>query len=364
MLTAPGSMSMGEGAPRRGRGWRSPQAMAILGADMPPAHQGLIRLGPAEYQESRWPRAGNSSPNMALQNQAFQGLILPPETDADYRPVDQLSRGPSGAGLGTGGVQFEGEEPRERRSGIGDWFRKRTMATPEPPYDKEKEVVCGAMYNDERDQGVPYKNQLQYDLATSYHFSGDFFRDYGFFVANWHPLFGICCSHPLHPWKKYERILALIVSLALTMLVPAFYLSTTKAQWNDQGTRMAVFLWITLPAMLLEVALYWFAMGDSYCRGNIFCTPVVGLIVVIKSACFFVALCIAAFAFFVIYTGLGGELPSMHLMKPFFTSRLHSWILWFPVWFLMPCFGFWHYWTIERRAFTKQQMEATLVEMA
>mmetsp|Transcript_36957 Transcript_36957/g.73139 ORF Transcript_36957/g.73139 Transcript_36957/m.73139 type:complete len:341 (+) Transcript_36957:59-1081(+) len=334
MLKAPGSMNMGDGAPRRGRGWRSPQAMAILGADLPPAYQ----HAPPSRGSSSFSQPGGS-----------------------YWHVDQFSGDPNGAGLDPGGAPFQGDEPREGRSGVGDWFKQQTQRlwqTDGPElYDREREVVCGAMYNDERDAGVPYKDQLQYDLATSYYFSGDCFRDYGFFVANWHPLLGIFCSHPLHPWKKHERFLALIVSLALTMLVPAFFLSETRAQWSDNETKTGVFMFITLPAMLLEVALYWFAIGDSYCRGNPCCAPVAGLIVAIKSACFIVALVIAGFASFVIYVGLGGELPSKHMMQPFFTSRLHSWLLWFPVWLLMPCLGFWHYWTIEKRAMMQRKAQ-------
>jgi len=226
---------------------------------------------------------------------------------------------------------------------------KSMKGEPEPPYDKAEEVVCGVDYNDERDEVTPpYLNDLRYDLATSYYWSGDFCRDYWFFVANWHPLLGIFCSHPLHPWTKSERALTFLVSCSLTLLPSAWLVSALHNE-PKAARKATIFAFITLPAMLLEVALYWFAISDVYFQGSACCRPIAALVGAVKRTCFLVALLVSGANVALSLQWLGG-LPPERMIHPFLVSRMQSWLIWFPVWFLMPCLGFFHYWSIERRS--------------
>lgn len=234
----------------------------------------------------------------------------------------------------------------------------RGRSQPERPaaYDKEREVVFGFEYDDERRNGVPYEDELIRDLATSYYWSGHFWKDYFFFVANWHPLFGILCSHPLHPWSKLDRLGSLLVACALTLLPSVKLSQATESMCEELGdhtgkcgwltSHILIMLFITTPVMFVEVALYLFAMySNVYCRDGRLC-------ICCKRSFFVASLAVSAVVLLVSSEMLraSGQGISEELVHPFLVSRLQSWMVWFPLWFVMPCLGFWHYWNIERRA--------------
>jgi len=326
------------------------------------------------------------------------GLAPPPEgwDPTSYDNVARLHSGHSGARQGKG--------PPPRPSGPGRWpasaaqtqemkpfaggahasrapLHSRPAQSPEQPargacqrggsygpfggraqpersatYDKEREVVFGFEYDDERRNGVPYEDELRRDLATSYYWSGSFWKDYVFFVANWHPLFGILCSHPLHPWSKPDRFGSLLISSSLTLLPSVMLSQSTEAlceEWGDHTgkcgwliSHILIMLFITTPVMFVEVALYLFAMYTNvYCREGTLC-------VCCKKSFFITSLVVSAVVLWASSEILraGGHEISEELVHPFLVSRLQSCVVWFPLWFVMPCMGFWHYWNIERRS--------------
>lgn len=311
----------------------------------------LVHLGlaqpPPGWQEGRYDNVARmhgaqrprTQPQPAIQDRRT------PNT-RDYQPMVPQS---------PGGNQPNGDNEGGGASAGSRWPRLPTVRTEEPPYNKEDEIVYGCDYTDERSgQDPPYINQLQYDLATSYYWSGNFGKDFVFFVANWHPLFGIICSHPHHPWMKHERLLSFMVSCSLTLLPSAYFVDKMELEqhktWRE--THLFIFISVTLPVMIIEVFLYLFAMAPVYCRGNCLCAPIVALIVVLKKLCFCVAFLITIIVVSLTLTLMHG-LPPEELIRPFMLSRMQSWVYWFPLWFLMPCCGFCPYWHSEARAAEK-----------
>mmetsp|Transcript_66400 Transcript_66400/g.187078 ORF Transcript_66400/g.187078 Transcript_66400/m.187078 type:complete len:318 (+) Transcript_66400:71-1024(+) len=313
----------------------------------------LVHLGlakpPEGWQEGRYDnvmRMHGAPTRQQAPAAAYNRLEAPP---ANPEPAVQAGAGGSPKAGGLGG-------------------RLRGMQLPsvpgmfpsEPPYNKEDEIVYGCDYDDERStEGVPYKHRLQYDLATSYYWSGNFFKDFVFFVANWHPLFGIICSHPLHPWAKSERALSFMVSCALTLLPSAMLVSEMqeKQHYTWVETHLAILGFVTLPVMVIEVFLYLFAMAPVYCRGNCLLRPVAALIVVLKKLCFGVSFLITFVVVAMTLVTMHG-LPKVDLLHPFLLSRAQSWAYWFPMWFLMPCCGFCQYWNTEASAADAQKQNA------
>lgn len=215
---------------------------------------------------------------------------------------------------------------------------QRTMT----PEEKAGEVVCGIDGEDRTER--PYFNDLRYQLAQSYYWSGIFLKDFFFFVANWHPLFGMFCSHPEHPWYKKDRILTFIVSCSCTMLASAIS--------RDLGTsspRIMIFMCITLPVMILEIALYWIAIADIFCKGGRGECCCVALAKCVKHSCFCFSMFVSFFALSLSYMLCSAHNTGpLDLVRLFVISRIQSWILWFPLWFLLPCLGFLHCWCMEK----------------
>ena len=89
--------------------------------------------------------------------------------------------------------------------------------------------------NNERDSET---NELVQKLALqSYHLPGNnWIQDWWQFMANNHPVFGICCHNRLHPIKSFTRIVALVgtitFGLAITNFCYVFYL------WNPEYDRV------------------------------------------------------------------------------------------------------------------------------
>merc|ERR1712118_317282 len=89
-------------------------------------------------------------------------------------------------------------------------------------YKKADQMIVGSvhrlLHGPRQAKPLP---RLERDLANSYYWSGNPCKDYLFFVANWHPLFGTCFCHPAHPWRKGQRVIMLMVTIAFTALPTA-----------------------------------------------------------------------------------------------------------------------------------------------
>lgn len=202
--------------------------------------------------------------------------------------------------------------------------------------------------------------RFAWDLANSYYWSGNVVRDYLFFVAQWHPLLGICYSHPAHPWSKDQRLIMLLVTVAVTTLPSARLMRILDASGGDDETQIAthleIFAHITLPVMLGECALYRLAVLDLYCKGRRGpCCRVCGrLVQCMQRCCFLAALIFSGLMLFassclLLGSSLMGGNSLLGGLRLIMVSCIQSWITWFPIWLVLPYVGFLHYWHIEQR---------------
>jgi len=216
--------------------------------------------------------------------------------------------------------------------------------------EKGEEVVCGG--NDEDRTDCVYYNDLQYQLVKSFHWSGNFLKDLGFFICNWHPFLGMFLSHPNHPWGKRERILTFFVSCSLSLLPSALLIR----DMSDDGftgfeTQSMIFLSISLPVMIFETALYWLAVGDVFCRGGM-CQCLTWPVACVRNACFCFTLSVSSLALLLSLVTLKGDDPLL-LVRPLLISRLQAYITWFPLYLFLPCVGFVHVWLMEKAALSR-----------
>jgi len=213
---------------------------------------------------------------------------------------------------------------------------------------------------------------LRRDLATCYYWSGNFCKDLIFFISNWHPLLGICLCHPYHPWSKPDRVATFIFSCALTMLPSSILIytgnligQTEAANGIDPSTatigpKLMIFLFITLPIMVWEILLYWVAVLEMYFQSrhlgtvndyhiNLDC--VAWCLRCVKRCCLCEALCASAIVSVLsLFVMLASGAPVSDLLRPFWISRLQSWIFWFILWFFLPWpLGFLFVWLDERK---------------
>jgi len=244
-------------------------------------------------------------------------------------------------------------------------------------------------------------SKISHDLVNNRcYYSGGIFCDYFFHIANCHPLLGICCSHPAHPYGKPERFSVLLIISALTLFASAAVTTgmlhsgepalTTAAPLNpavitaaptDPANESVEFFtnkgfWVllfavTLPVMILQVVLEKLAVLDMYFEGYLSmqyvgpmlggcCRCIVSVVRCMKSCCFCCSLIIVIVTLlvtlaFVALTNTdeaGNEkIPLIEAiflpLLPFAMSRLQSWLLWLPLDLLMPCCGFVHKWFTE-----------------
>jgi hypothetical protein len=261
-------------------------------------------------------------------------------------------------------------------------------------YDKEDymwECGCNCQPESKREGGKQLVGKLQRDLMGSFYWSGNCCMDYCFWIMNWHPLLGICFSHAAHPWSKLDRIATLVVSVCLSMppsvlvvhmlvvakksmgLIPTsapiiattfgpitgaynpMMISTTGVlseveQAKGMSEFLLVFLFVTLPVMIWEILMYWLSVGDACCKGRgCICDTISRIFGCCKTACFCFSLW---FSLTVLCISLGlmsmTEAPWLDLLRPLAMSRLQSWVLWFPIYTFLPCFGFLWTWFGEK----------------
>jgi len=219
--------------------------------------------------------------------------------------------------------------------------------------EKAQEVHCGCADEEAR---VPaarseYLHDLRFQLAQSYYWSGKFTKDYLFFVCNWHPFLGMFLSHPQHPWSKLERILTFIISCSFTMLPVAIAKKYGRMPDFPGITDVAVFGLITVPVMITEVALYWLSIGDIYCAGSGHAGDCCGKLVnLIKHCCLGGSLFLSVLFVVVSYSMLHEDDTISELVRPMIVSRVQSYLTWIPIWFVLPCVGFFHVWHMEDKA--------------
>lgn len=206
--------------------------------------------------------------------------------------------------------------------------------------------------------------QLEWDLASSYNWSGDMWKDYWYFVANWHPLFGICFAHPAHPWKREQRLVTLVMTIAMTALLPALraWLLHHTATSGDKEpspeelhgpvilwlvSQWKIFTHVTIPVMLWQAALYRLSILDLYCkdRRDPCCQFLAVLVQTIRRWCFLISL---VFAGMMMMTSFFMVLGRFLFVRPIATSLVQSWIAWFPIWLFLPYVGFVHSWRSEQ----------------
>jgi hypothetical protein len=212
------------------------------------------------------------------------------------------------------------------------------------------DVCCEAV-----DKDAPHCNTLAYDLAQSYYFAGNMCQDYMFFCRNWHTLLGIFMCHPAHPWSKRERLLMFIITVEITM-IPAAAISKLATEdslelHSQSGYNHLTFTFVTIPNIIVGIILYQVAVADFRCPNAFGCC-----LRALRGCCFCGAIAYGVFASLaccLILVGANQEMGEddwrrafAHLMR----GQFYSWVLWFPIWFFMPCqFGFLSLWCAEKR---------------
>jgi len=225
------------------------------------------------------------------------------------------------------------------------------------PEEKASEVKCGCDDDGQSRVGCPYLYDLEFQLAQSFYWSGSFLKDLLFFICNWHPFLGMFFSHPRHPWAKRDRILTFVVSCSMTMLPSALFVQWGRNHGETILSSVAIFFTITLPVMVIEIALYWLAVGGVFCKGTSLecCTQCVRCL---KTSCFCVSFVFSFAMLAISYLALGNASPT-RLVYPFVLSRLQSYITWLPLFILLPCIGFVHTWLLEKKALLHHSEVAT-----
>jgi hypothetical protein len=112
---------------------------------------------------------------------------------------------------------------------------------------------------------------VQLLALQSYHLPGNsWMQDWFQFMANNHPVFGVCCHNKVHPIKSCTRIVALVGSitfgLAITNLFYVFYL------WNPEYDRVLASVATdngTEYVLTTGMLLLWTVGGGVHCSFNL-----------------------------------------------------------------------------------------------
>uniref|UniRef100_A0A7R9ZZW8 Uncharacterized protein n=1 Tax=Pyrodinium bahamense TaxID=73915 RepID=A0A7R9ZZW8_9DINO len=223
-------------------------------------------------------------------------------------------------------------------------FSKRWDDYPGPE-GKAGQMKCGCEEGTEED--APYFHRLQWDLANSYYWTGEYMSDFVFFVKQWHPLIGMFLCHPNHPWDKKERLMMFLASLALTM-VPSAYIADKHPDHKQVWT---VFL-ISIPDTIAGVVLYQLSILETrgFCRMCACCWQV------FTHANILCLLAVGALATYLSYRALGPDVHWSEMLKPLIIGKAISYLAWFPLWWLLPCqLGFRSLWNYEQAEEAKRR---------
>lgn len=191
-----------------------------------------------------------------------------------------------------------------------------------------------------------YIHRLRSDLANSYYWCGDITRDYLFFIANWHPFLGMFCCHPNHPWSKRQRVEMFMISLALTMMPSALVAASLHHGCFKNAEVIAILLLVTIPDSIIGTLLYQLSIAHTNCPG---CTPLLNCIMFCCQRSVLMSGLLSTGVCYLILRST--DVHWTALLSPLILGKLWSYITWFPIWFLMPCYmGFLHVWCVERNA--------------
>lgn len=236
----------------------------------------------------------------------------------------------------------------------------RRSASAPASYDKAVHV---SVYQSDDVSCEGATGQLQRDLANTYYWSGSFGRDYVFFIRNWHPLIGIFCCHPLHPWMKRERLGMLLIAIAMTTLPFAIRSKLMEKDSDDPIAQSidyaAVYFYITLPIMIVGYILYYITISEAWCKDRHWCCgPLKMSVRCCRRMYFCYSSVIAIMMFFgalVISSGGATSPPYKRLLEDVLISQAQGWLTWFPIMLVLPYVGFPHGWRMEQR---KEQSRA------
>jgi len=136
-------------------------------------------------------------------------------------------------------------------------------------------------------------------------------------------MLGIVLCHPNHPWSKFERLLMFIVSLMI-VLAPSAAIATEVHKHGDSATADAEQLFFTL---------FMVTIPDIVVGAGCFCLVIV------------IGVWSTLFSSWILHRR---HVDAIRVLKPLVTGKLYSMLTWFPIWFLLPCVGFMHQWSMER----------------
>lgn len=225
----------------------------------------------------------------------------------------------------------------------------------------------------------PTSGQIQRDLAQCYYWSGNFVIDYIWFVLQWHPLIGMLCSHPKHPWSKGERFCQFTLE-SLWTVFPT--IAITSAAPDEASRKEMLLVFVTIPCSIISYFLYYLLILDIYFK-DITLGPKLKKVnkgiswTLAKSAtaiahaflccCFCGAcgFCLISLLVLAVRKVEGHEhqedLPT--ISQNFLQSRVQCWEIWFIYMTLMPYVGFIHGWCIEWKAIKEGKEDSGFFEL-
>lgn len=243
---------------------------------------------------------------------------------------------------------------------------------PYPNNDKgaQVKVCCCSPVPDDS----PFINTLKYDLANTVYWSGSLCKDCFFFICNWHAWVGLLMCHPNHPWKKLDRAMMQLISLAICLIPSAFIAATAdhaikeldedpKYDGDDvaavalkaaakntilAGVPLLTIVFVTIPNTIYGMIMYQVAIADTrcphcacfwiQCKRVLWCWTLSSGII-----CSIIAFCIV--------TAIAGSDADWSLMlNPLLMSQVESAVIWFIILLPMPCgIGFWSRWHNEKK---------------
>eukprot|EP00928_Gymnodinium_smaydae_P042588 TRINITY_DN28651_c0_g1_i1.p1 TRINITY_DN28651_c0_g1~~TRINITY_DN28651_c0_g1_i1.p1 ORF type:complete len:250 (-),score=25.75 TRINITY_DN28651_c0_g1_i1:55-804(-) len=224
----------------------------------------------------------------------------------------------------------------------------RQGAAPLPPPGKRAYMACG--FSGAVESTAPFYATLQRELANSYYWCGSCFRDYVFFVCNWHPLLGIILCHPNHPWSKMERLSMTLISLAICM-VPSAVIGKSYPGHHVLSLPLTV-LFVSIPDFVCGVILYQVSIAETRCPALAPCFQ-----------CLTHCLMCIAFSFGLLSSLICASIlhdgSSTHwatMLGPLVYGKAISYLTWFPLWLLLPCnLGFLSLWNAEKQLAPKTE---------
>jgi len=241
----------------------------------------------------------------------------------------------------------------------------------------ERYLCCCTSCTDSRVYSSSFQSDL---LAHRAWWTGDFIADYGFHVANEHPLLSCFLSHPAHPYSKLERIAVLLVISCMTFpatlallrwgkdlygrqpkeevnVWAAVVLSVEQA-FTQTGMQLGTLLFVTIPSAIAQFILEGLVILDfqlqegtglsrvSGCRP--LCECAVRCVLTVKHCCLVFSFVLAGLIYFLSSELLARQgASSVEAVGPFLLSRIQCWVLWFLTDALLPYCGFVAKWCSE-----------------